>query len=437
MTDSLPLQSILAYLYPDGGFYQPPTAPHGNYGYPTSTNPQGHPGNGGNNTNYGPVFYNVPYANQFGDGGLTESRKRNHDLLDQFFGEAKRRHLDPHQYMDLGSQFGGVQGLPFASGPYSGGFGNGGGYTNGDAAARDFAPSAGYPTTNGSHLSAQQYAMPFTQLKTKNDLISIDQFLEQLQSTVYENPSHYSSRGAMHGAVHGGLDPQLSEMPIGAHPSVPYHGQRVPSNGTSPSEDQDRTSNSHLSTNSPGSEHSHHNDSPVHRANASLYPNLPLANSASSPPSSRLSSGFEDFPGRRFAGGYLQQAQPYPNQKQQDGAESSPTAGPNAKGDQGSPTAGVKGVEIAPKPLEQAAANGEKAGSPSPTSSSEDDAWVQNMRVIESLRTFMRSKIESGDFAESDENTEMGDAPDASSPRVTQETSQELYPPLRQVQAAS
>ena len=51
------------------------------------------------------------------------------------------------------------------------------------------------------------YSLPLPNLRTKSDLLNIDQFLEQLQSTVYENPNHAAAAGVAPSPVNPGATP--------------------------------------------------------------------------------------------------------------------------------------------------------------------------------------------------------------------------------------
>ena len=423
---------------------------------------------------YGHVYYNLPQnSSSFNDGGLTETRKRNHDLLNQLFSDAKRGHVDPGHYMDLGTQFGGVQGLPISvsnalGNGYTngGGGGGGGGGGSGGLDGHELGQSTAYQTMQQApSMQAPHLQMPFPQLKTKNDLQAVDNFLYQLSQTVYENAPR---RAPAHPPPdHGGIDPGLSDSP----PNVPsIHGSDASTNTMD--DTPALTPSSHFSAQSP-SVHSNYNQSPVVRSSASLYPSLPNINASiadtnngtwapsNGAPPSGLANGFEDYQGRRFQGGYLGRVQPRPSSRANEGGDAaSPGSRRGSSDDREAALAkGVKNVDIATSPTDRNAQHGgvnlppinrhKTSGSEGSSTSSDanQEAWVQNIRVIEALRQFVQTKMESGEFG--------GDNPDdqsngAQTPRAHRAEDREadvkeqqsspgasLYPSLKPMETSS
>ena len=158
---------------PNNGYGQqhPGGAPAGFYGGPP---PQ--------NSAYGPVYYAVNQAQQLNNDSYEIRKRAAYDALNEFFGDAKRRAIDPSTYYDVGQRLMGLQGvqLPVVSG--------GGGYQGGGGMG-DYG-GGGTMLAHASHPPMHSYSLPLPNLRTKSDLLNIDQFLEQLQSTVYENPNH-------------------------------------------------------------------------------------------------------------------------------------------------------------------------------------------------------------------------------------------------------
>ena len=428
----------------DPGYYAAgnPT-PNGNYSYPTASTGQGMGGGNPNNGGYGPVYYGIPPGGDFsGQFGLTESRKRNHDALDAFFGDAKRRQLDPTNYMDLGAQFGGLQGLPTVgvAGGYQNGFGGGyGGDMNGSA--------TGYPAVqNMPHLQAP-FGMPFPQLKSKNDLMSIDHFLEQLQNTVYEHSPQAERKDAIHGnasvadGYYTGIDPQLPGSP--QQPDNNNNNAKSSVSGTSANDTSSfgdtpaLTPGSQVSTHSPSSAHSTQqrlSSSFRPNGNGGLYPQLPSANMneadsdsfvpSTSAPHSGLANGSEDQEGRRrYSGGILQRARPQTDSPGSQGSDGTAAASPalrNSSGGDGDALLanGVKNVELGnasstntagAKVANMSRVRVETNGSPPGTPL--DGPWVENMRVIEHLRAYVRERLDTGDFDDAHEDGGQGEAP--------------------------
>ena len=361
---------------------------------------------GNNGGNYAPVYYNIQNAGYAGLA-LTEQRKRQHDTLDAFFGDIKRRQLDPSQYYDLGAQFGGMQGL---GGATDGGYGNGGGFQQGngfrqqshDMGAGGGGGGVGAATATMTVPPMQNLDTHFSNLKTRNDLLSIDQFLEQLQKTVYESSNVVAANRDGAGplvqptAMMGAVDPDLRNSP--PEYSRSQTQSTVDSAGFTPG--------SGLSGHSPASAHSQ-------PANTG-YPTLPsvgtMAHHAMGPmqqqssglPPSTLGNAYEDQDReRRYSGSFLQRARPA------------------STGSDKSQSAIKEEEESFEKRLRQAALGSSSPQQPAPpaimgppTKSGQEDreassasdeqleGWVQNMRTIEMLRKYVHSRLEEGQFQE-------------------------------------
>lgn len=374
------------------------------YGYHPSNAPAhfNNGATGGPSGNYGPVYYNMPQAAAGFDMGLTESRKRQHDALDAFFGEAKRRQIDPAQYMDLGAQFGGMQAMLSVGG----GYGGSPGY-NGYERGNDFGPSTAYqpmPVPN-----QHTYSMPFQNLKTKNDLMSIDQFLEQLQNTVYDHS------GAQNTVRSGCVDPGLQ----------PIHLDREPSKEPSLVSD---VSSSQYSVDTPGSQFSGHSPAPnysqafQHRHSSSAgYPSLPTSMGETfmqQVPPSGIAGDDDAENRRRFPNSRHWRAQPQER------------ASPRASSDEDKAeelAKSVRKVEInsansptkgSPPAIRRRDTDAGSEGSSGSRDSSDDKlgSWVNNMRTIEALRALIQTRLQQGQFegAEGKRSPEAADADDES-----------------------
>ncbi|KAI5296246.1 hypothetical protein KEM56_005478, partial [Ascosphaera pollenicola] len=174
-----------------------------------------------------------------------ESKKRGYDALNEFFGDIKRRQIDPTSYQAVGQRLMSLQGLPLpiSTGmnvgmnvpmmiPYSAGAGggsamdyttpspsapvisadgNGGGYNGLQhfnsaghyAPAPNAAQSVSMPQAQSAGATilapgTQMYYLP--QIRTKSDLLSIDSYLEQMQNTVYTGEDGFIA-AAMNGAT--------------------------------------------------------------------------------------------------------------------------------------------------------------------------------------------------------------------------------------------
>lgn len=425
-----------------------PPAPQPGYNYPTGSAAQAQMGQGGGN--YGPVYYSMPQTGYAGLA-LTEQRKRQHDTLDAFFGDIKRRQLDPSQYFDLGAQFGGMQGLPmFAEGSYGNGYQNGyhqntsfGGGDSGDVA-----------TTQMTVPPVHNFDTNFNNLKSKNDLMSIDQFLEQLQKTVYEHSATVAvgretdtlgRNGQPYQVPTGTVDPQLEkdrESPPGSSISA-----------TDSSNTSGFTSGSHISSHSPASVHSHHtNVNPT-----TGYPSLPsvgaMANQQmgnfmqqpSGMPPNGLGNAYEDESrGRRYSGGYLQRAKPSSPQSHHSD-ESRTSAGDKEGITKDMKKTGLNSpIQNPPKVMEPSLKGG--SGDNSDGSNAQDERverWVQNMRTIEALRRYVYDRLQNGEFENGSPTSDGLDredgntTPKANSPRdyPMEDVKSVAYPTLRNAQS--
>ncbi|KAJ5960451.1 Zinc finger C2H2 [Penicillium vulpinum] len=255
---------------------------------------------------YGNVYYAL---SQGQDGNHPYDRKRGYDALNEFFGDLKRRQFDPNSYTAVGQRLLGLQALqlPFLNGPVpeyqqmpasvavGGGGGGGGGYS----------PGGSQPP--GYHLP------PMSNVRTKNDLINIDQFLEQMQNTIYESDENVAAAGVAQPGAHY-LPPShvtATSAPMSAHsPSVGTPALTPPS-----------SAQSYTSNRSPISMHHSHRVSPPHESGPGMYPRLPSATVADSmnagyptasgaAPPSTLSGAYDHDDRRRYTGGTLQRARP-------------------------------------------------------------------------------------------------------------------------------
>lgn len=433
-----------------GGGGQP--VPQPGYSYPAGTAAQAPMGGAGGN--YGPVYYNIPQTGYAGLA-LTEQRKRQHDTLDAFFGDIKRRQVDPTHYFDLGAQFGGMQGLPmFADGGYGGGGGGGGGYSmsgNGPP-HNEFSTHVG----GGGGVATAPMAIPqphhfdsttFNNLKTKNDLVSIDQFLEQLQKTVYEHSATVAAGGvarpteAMHTFSSGNVDPTLG----GGSP-----GRDTVSTNDSSVNTPGLTTGSDMSSRSPGSVHSYNsNVNPT-----TGYPSLPsvgaMANQfmgnmmpqqSSGVPPSGLGSAYEDDRGRRYSGGNLQRAKPA-SPRSPHSEESSGSGGDKEGIEKGmKKTALGSPTQIPPEVMEPPVKTSQnESGESSNPQEEHMERWVNNMRTIEAIRRYVHGRLQQGDFegsnspgSEDKDNENGSSTPKAHSPKdyPMEDIKSVAYPTLR------
>jgi hypothetical protein len=377
-----------------------------------------------------------------GQNAAYDSRKRGFDALNEFFGDAKRRNIDPSSYEQVGQRLMALQGIPIHSGGLS-----------------DYMPAGPAMVAVGGHhgghhggpMPPHQYALPpMPNLRTKNDLMNIDQFLEQMQSTVYESSnaaaaagvqqpgahythqavnfrqSHSPPQTALHSLHH--LPHQVSSAHVTA-PMMASHSTQSNASGT-PALSPPSSAVSYTSGHSPSSSHGM---SPISRHSTTVstaYPSLPAVTLGYSPhsttaPTSTLGTNFDSDPRRRYSGGMLQRSA---NAHDMDDDSSNGSRTPTPKESSPRPENIIKSTlssNIDPS----------LSGALSPSSLSEggdsardraEEAWIENIRVIEALREFVRQRLTDQDYIkDEDEDEEMADA------KSPEKSSESLYPVLR------
>jgi len=180
-----------------------------------------------------------------------------------------------------------------------------------------------------------------------------------------------------------------------------------------------------------------------------MYPTLPSVNamsdmsgnySTSSAPASALATSFDSDGGRRYSGGLLQKAVVRrENEDRMDTSDdSTPAASPKERhksegqGDNlrkdvnkiqfESPSAAIDPALWSP---------GQASDGSGEASDKQQESWVENIRMIEQLRQYIKEKLERGEF-DADDDEEMG----GRMPTKTEneKDAESLYPVLRAVQ---
>ncbi|EAT80783.2 hypothetical protein HBI56_187820 [Parastagonospora nodorum] len=421
------LQALAAtasgYQYPDGAL-----GPNGSYGqqHPGGA-PAGFYGGPPQNSAYGPVYYAVNQSQQLNND--YEIRKRAaYDALNEFFGDAKRRAIDPSTYYDVGQRLMGLQGVQL---PVLGG--GGGGYQSGGMS--DYG-HGGSMVAQATHPPMHHpYSLPLPNLRTKSDLLNIDQFLEQLQSTVYENPNQAAAAGVHQpGAhyVHTGAGYRSSHSPPGLSSSHSQSSHATAIGSTTaetPALTPASSVMSYGSQHSPGGHHSASNVSPTSRTNiGSMYPTLPsvsaMSDMSAAAPSSGLAPAFDADGRRRFSGNLLQKAAP--DRRSGEDMDTS-SDGPSPK-DEDNLHHNVNQLALHSPKVDPALRSPSVVSDSTETGDSSQQSWVENIRVIERLRAYLKERLESHDF--SDEEDE--DAKEER--RMEDDDAHSLYPVLRAVQ---
>ncbi|KAI9371879.1 hypothetical protein BJX61DRAFT_534399 [Aspergillus egyptiacus] len=375
-----------------------------------------------------PSYGNVYYALNTGpepSHASYESKKRGYDALNEFFGDLKRRQFDPNSYAAVGQRLLSLQNLslPVLT----------------TAPLAEYAPmpapvAVGGPYAAGPHPAPAYHLPPMSNVRTKSDLINIDQFLQQMQETIYENDDNVAAAGvAQPGAhyVHGGMYPRTAHSPSTQLPSahataaatapsiITNTSAHSPSTTGTPALTPPSSAQSYTSGRSPMSLSSGHRVSPPHESGSSMYPRLPSttmadsvaagypATSSAAPPST-LGGIFDNDERRRYTGGTLQRARPA-SRAASEGMDLSS----DEKDGQRTPT-GKPAPQISSSLIDPALHGG------SPKSPSDDEAtlrtaqaatqvaergdaqslWVENVRLIEYLRDYIARRLQQGEFDE-------------------------------------
>lgn len=392
---------------------------------------------------YGQVSYPAPTANSLQDMQSMDTRKRAIEALNDFLGDIKRRAIDPASYYDVGQRLQ-SQNLPL---PISSGFGysTGNNYNttnsynnNANGIMDSFGGAGGLMNGAGGAMTqgplSQSYSLPLPNARTKNDLQDIDRFLEQLQATVYENSGTAAAAGVQQPGVHTqypGFNNhyRTSDSP----PNMQYGGQSASAGAVNvaPNLSSMASSASALETpaltpasvtsyasssHSPMSTHSRSSMSSVNGSN--MYPSLPSVTAVSdmgagypattSAPSSALAfdDGFNTA--RRFSGSRLQREAPAKAEHDDDMDMDDGAKTPRNAKEADEQRPGSSSLDPALRggntPTQSA------VQSPNTNSSNSDgdkgqENWVENIRVIESLRQWVRERMDRQEF-DNDEHEE-------------------------------
>jgi hypothetical protein len=370
------------------------------------------------------TYYNAPAPQATYD---FETRKRGYDALDHFFGQVKRREFDPINYASVSRRLFELQGLQLPQ-----------------IIPSSLGIPAYQPVAVGGYDHAdpiQAYSLPpMGNAKTREDLTSIDQILEQMQATIYENDTHLAQSGvaqpgASYVAYRTGSNTPPSQLQGVSHSTPPsmlqhHHQGSIASNtdaASTPGLTPPSSAQSYTSGQSPLQAHAN----PSYNA---MYPTLPssasdMAYAAAN--AATLSGMYDNDERRRVGGSMLQRARPSKRDDDMDlasdGSVTPPASVMNKSAKKG------KGKE-APKDSVIDPALSADASTPKSDGKEEDreQIWVQNMRLIEWMRDLIKKKLDRGDFGQKSdkEDTEMGGTDD----RGDKSDHEQLYPVLRHVE---
>lgn len=397
------------------------------------------------NQSYGNVYYTLSHGNDGNrQSASLETQKRDREIFEDFVGVMKRQQFDPTSYPAVSQRLMGLHGLqlPLA--------------TSDSIPEYHHAPAmvgvggpGGYQTAS---MPPQMYQLPPVNLRTKADLMNIDRFLEQMQSTVYEGNEEAAAGVGQPGAhfVHGGVTYSSNNSPPTAASHLPSsHATATTSapvaaatpsahspHSSTPALTPPSSAQSYTSARSPSSFSSAHQRSPLLNqqnplTSAGMYPTLPAPNaqdtfptgypvsSSSAAPASTLGNAFDNDDRRRYTGGMLQRSRPAETRTEdmntsvsndRDNSRTTPTKDdPRRRTPEGAVPFSANLVDPALRnyasPYPPVESPPEKKDSPretksataSPGSTSQDDSlWVENIRIIEGLRRYVSERLEHG-----------------------------------------
>jgi hypothetical protein len=388
----------------------------------------------GQHPGYGPVtYYNAPAPQATYD---FETRKRGYDALDQFFGQVKRREFDPINYQSVSRRLFELQGLQLPQIIPS---------SLGVPAYQPVAVGGAYDQPD----PIQAYSLPpMGNAKTREDLTSIDQILEQMQATIYENDTHLAQSGvAQPGASYVAYRTSSSSPPTQTQSTA---AQSTPSSmlqhqhqgstastadtASTPGLTPPSSAQSYTSGQSPLQGHS------APSGNA-MYPSLPsnasdMAYAAAN--AATLSGMYDNDERRRYSGGMLQRAAPAKRGEDEMDVTSEGSVTPPASAI--NKTAKGKGKASPKDSVIDPALSGDASTPKSDKEEDREQVWVQNMRLIEWMRDLIKKKLDRGDFDENGkmreaekEDTEMGGIED----KDDKADRDQLYPVLRHVEESA
>jgi hypothetical protein len=320
-------------------------------------------------------------------------KKATMDALNEFFGDIKTRQLDPGAYGSVSQRLMHLHNLPSLAGAAD--------YSAGTAVASAAAPL-------GSH-----YTLPLSNVRTKQDLHSIDHFLESVQSTIYEHET--SSAAATAGVAQPGahyvptevnLRSSNSPTQMSAAPQVSSHILPPPMTTTSNDTPALTPASSVVSYNSPGSVHSQTISPVVHQSNAGLYPTLPsvtasadgtyTTSSSAMPPS--LATSFDPDGRRRYSAGLLQAGRRSVDDDSLPEIHRLGVGSPNMDKMEPPPMYGTQYHH--PHAVQSSAIDPALDSNSVRAHEREDPDWLTKVRVLEEIRTFIRFRMDHGVYDE-------------------------------------
>lgn len=312
----------------------------------------------------------------------------------------------------------------------------------------------------------QGYSLPpMGNAKSRGDLTSIDRLLEQMQAAIYENDSQLAQAGIAQPGAHyvnyrTSSSPPGVQLPSAHAQSAPMlthqqqhnHNPSIASatdsvHSSTPALTPPSSAQSYTSGHSPVSHNLTPLQPPSNGTNA-MYPSLPTGaidngfpNATSVPNAATLGSLYDGEENRRrYNGALLQRAQPAARrgsgdamEVSSDGSNTPPAAVHNAKAAAARKRRGLgpassvidpalsgmgseeSAVAVAAASLRSPASNA-SGGELTERDAEKERAWVDNMRLIEWMRDYVKKRLQGGDFdedqtvsEEQEKDVEMGD----------------------------
>ncbi|KAK0630729.1 hypothetical protein B0T17DRAFT_590166 [Bombardia bombarda] len=411
----------------NGGYRQHPAkAPssfydHNGHMRGTNTAPFGQPHQNGQASYYhqhpsqqqpyhSPLYYSQPMGGSRGDflshqASSFDGRKRGFEELNDFFGSVKRRQVDPTSYAQVGRSL-----LPIHTHL---------GLQSGGMATAEYMPqpphtlsvqhsaaaAAAAAAAQHGPLTQHYYLPPMPNLRTKDDLQQIDQILEQMQATVYENTGSPNSNYGPVDMRH--QSPQYATRPVDPYAAATAVHQMpsplsAPSHSTgTPAVTPPSSALSYTSGHSPTASSSALSPSSRHSSTSVSYPSLPSRPGLPYPSTSGLGSTFTHNE-RRLSGGVLQSA----SNAGAGAAGGRRAAGPTASSSANSGSDSDRSATATPKPAEAASSVSSPSDGSSESGETETyDDWLQHMRAIEYLRNGIRERLHRRDYEEVVDNS--------------------------------
>ncbi|KAL9583377.1 MAG: hypothetical protein Q9212_002736 [Teloschistes hypoglaucus] len=342
---------------------------------------------------YGPVYY--PMNQSDGIGNHAAYDLDGVSALNNLFEDVQHSHLDVRSITDVGNRLTAIQNsrLPFIVG------GDPRGYQPISPMHHDAGPSVG--------IYGHNILPPLPNLRTKNQLNMFDNVFEKMQSTLYEHPAHLATASLAQSASNYMSASQMPPVHTANLTASSMDSTASQSEGTPALTPPSSSNYSNSPQHSPASMHALQIDGP--RERNEMYPSLPsgTSNSASenffSSASSTLGSQFDD--GRlRYPGGRLHKGQPI---RRDDDMDTTSDGAATPKARSRSPAQNPRPQEVPASNIDPALTGAISPGTGEVTvqSAESSEEWVQLMRTVENLRTWIKSRLDTGDYdsAEHDE----------------------------------